>query len=81
MKGVSAADAWNACAISLAETARSHTYLAILANFMDVLAKWVNIALAKHVVRARAFTVHNGRAHAVVSACVYTCAMQYDARA
>ena len=36
--GVPPAKAWNTCALSLAETARSHCYLFMLRNFIDTIA-------------------------------------------
>jgi hypothetical protein len=36
--GMTPAKAWNSCALSLAETARSHCYLFMLRNFSDSIA-------------------------------------------
>ncbi len=67
--GVPAAKAWNQCALSLAETARSHCYLFMLRNFIDTIAGCVDTPAA-----------HRGP-HTLTPSCGIPCTTPHPTRA
>ncbi len=44
--GITAAEAWNACSLNLAETARSHCYYFMLIHFADIVSRYILMLLS-----------------------------------